>query len=54
MYASKISHEDEYVQEFYKDISKAVEENKTQLVIIIGDLTVKLENKEELHTQIRH
>jgi endonuclease/exonuclease/phosphatase family metal-dependent hydrolase len=46
-YAPTSTHDDEEVETFYEDISKAMEENRTHYLFILGDFNAKLGKREE-------
>ena len=42
VYAPTSDYDDEVVEAFYEDVSKAVEENKAKYTIVMGDLNAKV------------
>lgn len=46
-YAPTSTYTNEEVEEFYEDISRAIEENRTQYTMVIGDFNAKLGKRED-------
>ncbi|XP_072389526.1 uncharacterized protein [Diabrotica undecimpunctata] len=47
VYAPTTSHSDEEIENFYEDINRAIEKDKTHHLILMGDFNAKLEFKED-------
>jgi len=47
-YAPTTAHDDEEIESFYEDVSKAFEENRVQFQILVGDFNAKLGKREDV------